>query len=91
MQHLLVTLTDSANIKSLQSSILKMEGIKRVDALAVEPNDWKTKLHLPGSPLNESQLEELADAMENESTFFTIEEAKEKGLKMIEEWQKGKQ
>jgi hypothetical protein len=90
MQHLLVTLTDSANINSLKSSLLKIEGIKRVDALGKEYDDWKNRLHLPGPPLSENQLEELADDMEHETTFFTIEEAKEKGLQMIEEWQKQK-
>jgi hypothetical protein len=87
MQHLLVTLADSANLSSLQSSLLKMEGIERVEALDSDRQaDWKGRLHLPGPPLNEAQLEELAEDMNNETTFFTIEEARKKGYKLIEEW-----
>lgn len=89
MQHLLVTLKDSASLRSLKSTLSKMSGIERVEALTPKRGiDSKKKLHKPIRPLSKAQLETLANKMNKETTFFTLEEAREKGYKMIDEWHK---
>jgi hypothetical protein len=75
MQHLLVTVSDTANLQNIKSSLLKRKGIERVQTIEndeqtttpIEP-DWKNRLHLPGPPLTDEQLEELLQDMEADTT-----------------------
>ncbi|MDX2191652.1 MAG: hypothetical protein SFY32_17500 [Bacteroidota bacterium] len=93
MQHLLVSVSDSANLAAIKLSLLKTKGIERVDTIEEKSteaaaDDWKNRLHLPGPPLTDAQLEELAEDMEKETVFYTMEEAKIIGEKLIDKWYK---
>jgi hypothetical protein len=93
MQHLLISVSDSTNLNALKTSLMKHKGIHKVESIetvekpisAIHP-DWKNRLHLPGPPLNDAQLEELVEELESLTEFFTLEEAREKGNKLIDEW-----
>ncbi len=67
MQHLLVTLADSANLSSFKSSLLAMKEVEGVEFVSTEhePN-WKSRLHRPGPPLTDAQREQFVDDMDNE-------------------------
>jgi hypothetical protein len=93
MQHLLISVSDSTNLNALNTSIMKHKGVERVQtvendekSVATVEHNWKNRLHLPGPPLNDKQLEELLQDMEAETKFFTLEEAKAITLQNLAEW-----
>lgn len=93
MQHLLVSVSDSANLAAIKASLLKTKGIERVQNIAsetkpVEDKSWKDRLSLPGPPLTDAQWEELAEDMDNETVFYTMEESKIITEKLIDDWYK---
>lgn len=85
MQHLLISISDSANLNSVKASLLQMREVEKVESVTTTSH-WKDSLHLPGPPLSDSQLEELANDMENETQFFTLDEAKAITLQNLLAW-----
>jgi hypothetical protein len=81
MQHLLISVSDFTNLNALKTSLMKHKGVERVQtiendeksATPIEP-DWKNRLHLPGPPLTDEQLEELVQDMNEETGGRPAEE-----------------
>jgi hypothetical protein len=91
MQHLLVTIADNINLDTLTILFMKMKGVEHVEPIVSNENvqeepDLKDRLHLPGPPLTDAQLEELVADMEAETIFFTLEEAKSITLQNLTAW-----
>lgn len=71
MQHLLISVSDNANLGAIQSLLLQTKGIERVETIENDnflesETDWINNLHKPGPKLTEAQLDELVQAMDNE-------------------------
>ena len=89
MQQLIVSIADATDITSFKNSLMNMKGVESVESVIPDIHpDWKNRLHLPGPPLTDAELEELAEDMNNETEFYTMEESREITDKMIDEWQK---
>lgn len=71
MQHLLISVSDNANLGAIQSLLLQTKGIERVETIENDnflesETDWINNLHKPGPKLTEAQLDKLVQAMDNE-------------------------
>jgi hypothetical protein len=94
MQHLLISVSDSTNLNALKTSLMKHKGVERVQtiendeksATPIEP-DWKNRLHLPGPPLTDEQLEELALEMDTDTDTISLEQARQNFKEFcLEKW-----
>jgi hypothetical protein len=73
MQHLLITIADSANLASLKTSLMKMEGIKSVEVQPpLSSEDWAR----PGRPATDEEIRLSADEAEQSTYFLFVDEAR---------------
>ena len=83
MQTFEVTIDETISDIAPEQALKSLKGVTTVRST---DKSWKDRLHLPGPPLTEAQLEELAEDMNNETEFFTLEEAKALTLRNIAAW-----
>lgn len=89
MKTVVLTIDETIADATLESTLLAIKGVKDIKYENEIDNstEWKNRLHLPGVPLTEAQMEELAQDMEDETEFISLNEAYTNGLERISAWQ----